>query len=221
MAYYRASNEKGEFQKLANTVSNIILALSVPACVGMFMLSREIILIFSGAEFLDAIPAMRFMCVDLLFSSLNGFLAWQILAPCNKEKWLFFATIMGAFVDFVLNMALIPSFGTSGAAAATVLAEMVVLLLCSLAGREFISLRGVWKYLWQYLLASLPIIPICYLTQRYVQGSLAVTGISVVLSVIAYAGMLILLNNPYARTYIQEFFRLLHLHKGEKRHGKD
>ena len=85
------------------------------------------ILLLSGQEFLPAVPAMKviMLTVPLIgFSSLTGL---EILVPFHKEKIVLYSEVFGAAVDFMMNLMLIPKYGSAGAALGTVIAELSVL----------------------------------------------------------------------------------------------
>lgn len=85
------------------------------------------ILLLSGQEFLPAVPAMKviMLTVPLIgFSNLTGL---EILVPFHKEKIVLYSEVFGAAVDFVMNLMLIPEYGSIGAAVGTVIAELSVL----------------------------------------------------------------------------------------------
>ena len=87
------------------------------------------ILLLSGQEFLPAVPAMKviMLTVPLIgFSNLTGL---EILVPFHKEKIVLYSEVFGAAVDFVMNLMLIPEYGSAGAAVGTVIAELSVLSL--------------------------------------------------------------------------------------------
>lgn len=197
LALYRAKGDSDAFKKLAVGAGNIILGLATPLAVGLFILAPEAILLFSGADFAAAVPAMRVMCVDLLFSSLNGFVAWQILMPCNLDRALFKATLAGGVTDFVLNLAFIPLWGVTGAAAATVLSELVVLVLCLLSCRTQLSFGELSRFLWQYIVACVPFFFVRWLVGILIQGTVAVVACTVVFCAALYFFALLALRNPY------------------------
>ena len=67
----------------------------------------------------------------------------QTLTPLNREHQVLFSVLVGAFADFILNLMMIPTWGASGAAFATVVAEYLVLLVQMIMGRDIIN--SVWK----------------------------------------------------------------------------
>lgn len=209
LALYRAQNDSTSFRRLASAASNIILSLSFPCCLGLWLLAPQVITLFSGPQFLDAVPAMRMMTVDLLIASLNGFFAWQILMPYNGEKVVFAATLAGGVLDFVLNAWMIPLWGVQSAAAATVIAELLVCAICLWRSRQYVSMASVWRYTWQYLLACTPFFPLCFLADHLAEGAFAVTMLSVALCAPIYGILLLVLRNPFAWACVREVFSLI------------
>lgn len=89
--------------------------------------TTQSILLLSGQEFMPAVPAMKviMLTVPLIgFSNLTGL---EILVPFHKEKIVLYSEVFGAAVDFVMNLMLIPKYGSVGAAVGTVIAELSVL----------------------------------------------------------------------------------------------
>ena len=104
------------------TASFSILSLGFFEC-----FATKSILLLSGQEFLPAVPAMKviMLTVPLIgFSNLTGL---EILVPFHKEKIVLYSEVFGAAVDFVMNLMLIPEYGSVGAAVGTVIAELSVL----------------------------------------------------------------------------------------------
>lgn len=87
---------------------------------------------------------------------LSNILGMQILVPTDREKRVLQAVIVGAVVDFLLNLLLIPSLGASGASIGTLVAEFAVVLVEAAILREF--LKEIWqmKSVVPYLLALVP-----------------------------------------------------------------
>lgn len=162
LAYYLENNKKEEFNRLVSTAFCYILGLTIPAAVGLFILSKEIILIFSGMQFLDAIPAMMIKAPNIILSVINGFIAIQLFMPLNKEKESLYATIFGAIVNCILNYFMIPVWGAAGAAFATICAEGCVFLVCLFYLKGTYSLGSLFYESWKYAIGSMGIVIIGY-----------------------------------------------------------
>lgn len=112
--------------------------------------------LLSGPAYALAVTPTRLIIPTILFMGLSNILGMQILVPTDREKRVLQAVIVGAVVDFLLNLLLIPSLGASGASIGTLVAEFAVVLVEAAILREF--LKEIWqmKSVVPYLLALVP-----------------------------------------------------------------
>lgn len=201
LAVCRANGELEKFRQISTAAFNVILGLAIPTTVGMFMLSEPFILIFSGSDFVKAVPTMEILSFDFIFSAMNNFLAWQVLIPYNQEKSLLSATIVGALLDFLLNLLWIPIFAERGAAWATLLAEVVIFILLIRKSKTYVPFARLAKNIWQYVGASLPIAGICWGAKQIFNSAIGQVGLAVAVSVVVYGGLLYVFKNEFVREY--------------------
>lgn len=159
LAHYIKLGNKEQFDDLVDKALNYILILTIPASIGLLILSREIILLFSGEAFISAVPTMLIKSPNIIFSVLNGFIAIQLFMPLNKELISLYATIAGAVLNVLLNYLLIPHYGASGAAVATLMAEVVVFIICMYTLRNIYRMDRLKKEIAKYLIAGILMIP--------------------------------------------------------------
>lgn len=190
LAYYLKMDRKEDFQKLVNTAFYYILGLTIPSAVGLFMLSKEAILIFSGKNFLDAVPALMIKAPNIILSVINGFIAVQLFVPLNKERESLFATVSGAVINCILNYLLIPRWGAAGAAFATICAEGCVLTICLVYLKEIYPLKNLLKESFKYLIGSSIIVVINIAVRFCGLGTWMTIILTILLSIFGYISVL-------------------------------
>lgn len=126
-SYYVERGEMDRFRQITRKALNFVFLAAVPMMIYFMVFARQGIFLLSGENYAGAIRPMQWIMPTLLFIGLSNVLGIQILVPLNREKVVLWSIIAGAAVDVVLNVALIPQYGASGAAAATSVAELVVL----------------------------------------------------------------------------------------------
>lgn len=84
-------------------------------------LAPSIVSLFYGEQFLPAVPALRIQVLGAPFVAL-GVLSGAWIVLNQYTQYALWRTALGAVVNTVLNLFLIPSFGIAGAASATVVA---------------------------------------------------------------------------------------------------
>ena len=89
--------------------------------------AKDALLFISSSEYLPAVSAMQIILIALIPIGITQVLGIQILTPMEKEKYVLYSVIVGAVIDFLLNLMLIPGYGAAGAALATTIAEFLVL----------------------------------------------------------------------------------------------
>ena len=76
-----------------------------------------------------ALVPMELITPTVLFIGITNVLGIQIIVPRGEENNVLISVIVGAVVDFVLNLVMIPQYGAAGAALATTVAEFSVLVV--------------------------------------------------------------------------------------------
>lgn len=197
LSYYAGTKEKEKYQELALTSANLIVLIAVPCAMGIFVLASQAITLFSGEEFLGAVPATRILAINLFFSALDSFLGWQILVPNNKDKTLLLATVVGAVTDFILNIIMIPRLGVEGAAIATLVSECAVFTICSTAAMKYLQCRSFLLRFLRCVIAALPVFVIGYAVNHAVSSVIGSSALVVILTAICYFGILWLIRDPF------------------------
>lgn len=126
-SYYVERGEMDRFRQITRKALNFVFLAAVPMMIYFMVFAKQGIFLLSGENYAGAVRPMQWIMPTLLFIGLSNVLGIQILVPLNREKVVLWSIIAGAAVDVVLNVALIPQYGASGAAAATSVAELVVL----------------------------------------------------------------------------------------------
>ncbi|MFZ4619187.1 MAG: flippase [Bacteroidota bacterium] len=93
----------------------------------LYIWSEEVIALILGATFLPAVKVFRILDINLFLVFVNVAVG-NLLIAWNRQKEYLIVVSAGAFVNILLNVALIPEMGIYGAAYATVGAEIGVLL---------------------------------------------------------------------------------------------
>jgi len=121
--------------ELVGTTVRMILALSVPLCVGAFVLARPILELVFTTEYTAASPVLRILVWFLPLSMFNSLAGYTLLAAGNERRFLRNTAIgVGAAVAF--NLVAVPLAGAPGAALAMVAGEASLLVLM---GRDLLA----------------------------------------------------------------------------------
>lgn len=145
----------------------------MPCIIGLIPISYKVITWFCGLEFYQAGFTMRIMLLDLFWSLMNGFIAYQICIPYRDEKSVLMSTSAGAIVNTVFNVILIPMWHENGAAIATLFSEMIVFIILINRSKEMVNYKNIFNDIWQILIASVSFVP-AYVILNFIKLNLFV-----------------------------------------------
>ena len=138
---------------------------------------------------------------------LTNVLGIQILVPLGKERVVLWSIVAGAVTDVVLNVLLIPRFGASGAAAATSVAELVVLAVqFVILGKEARTAFGAVSY-WKLMVALAVAMGASVWVSLLGWGSFGTLLLSAVLFFGSYLGVLLALKETLIYELLMQLFK--------------
>ena len=129
-AEYWQHGEKARFEAMVSKLMLAVFVVQSTVAVVCLCFAGPIIRLIGGTEYLEAVGAFRILVLSILPIGLSNILGGGALLAAGKERRLLAAEITGAVVNFAANLVLIPLYSMKGAAATTVVAEIVVWLMC-------------------------------------------------------------------------------------------
>jgi O-antigen/teichoic acid export membrane protein len=117
-----ASN-RGEAREVIEKARDAVLLVAVPLALATFVLAPVLVdLVAPGFD--EAVTPLRLLSLGLVFAFANSVVAGAALA-LDRQRALVGVTAAGLALNVALNLLLIPRYSYSGAAAATVVTEIL------------------------------------------------------------------------------------------------
>lgn len=182
---------------------NALVVIVVPAMVGLIALSKNIVFIIAGQEYVDANISLKILSVALLFSIFSWFYTSCILIPYRCENKVLMATIVAALVNIGLNFILIPTFQQNAAAFTTVIAELLSMVITWWYGRKYFRVSFLKKDILSVAIGCLAIWTICSISEKYISSVLISTVFSVTASVVIYMIVLLIMKNQAVKLVLE------------------
>ncbi len=196
VSYYIGNDLEDKYRDLMKTSANILFFIAMPLSIGMICTSDWLIVLFSGKEFLAGSLAAKILSVKVVVGAVNRILAYQICIPYKKEKDVLVSTIAGACFNLVANASLIPVWGATGAAIATLLSEVVVFIVLTIYSRRFFDSKALYGRLPIYLLATIWFFLVRYGVDLLTFGIYVKLFMTVAICGGGYFVLLLLLKDP-------------------------
>lgn len=150
-----AKNEKEKFNILIQKSYDFTLAISLPLTVGLIICAPSIVRLLCGIEFESSILASQIIAPVIFMVGISNVIGIQVLFPKDKINIVTCCCAVGAIIDLLLNLLLIPSLSFNGTAIAYVVAESATTLAMCYGGRKYIELCYLKKSHLNYLVGTI------------------------------------------------------------------
>lgn len=210
LALLYGNRKFSEYKMLLLKLTNVLVLLTLPAMIGLVMLSKQIILIIAGNHFMRSVTSLQILAVAYIFSILAWILSDCVLIPAKREKYLLCSMTISALVNIIFNVIMIPYWSENAAAISTVLSELIMFAVNyhytkDIVKEVFIS-KSLLKTFVGSTLGCIGIIIICLEIDTISSSIIIQTILSVLFSVLGYGLILVLLKNPYATLLVKQCF---------------
>lgn len=179
-------NDRKELSRLVDLGVHILLLLVIPATAGFVLVSRNVVLLLYGERFLPAAATLVVFAPMLIVRTLGDLLCYQLLVSMGQEKKRLYASIWAAVVNVILNAILIPVWKHNGAAAASVISEVVVNGILMVTVMKMIKIHIDVRAVFKMIFATLGMVIIVFLIQQYVASVPLSTILSVTVGGVTY-----------------------------------
>ena len=194
-----AKGEKNQIKFYMDKSMEYMMFLSIPICLGLIVVAPEFVPIYLGNEFVTTGSIIQYLAVTLIFVSWANVIRTQYLIPKEKDKIYIISVILGAIVNFVINMILIPRLQTIGASIGTIFAEFTVMFVQTIAVRKELEIKKYVIYVAKFLVSAI-IMTIIIVGIKYIIDN---KYLVVIMQIIIGAMIYFLLNYKFILNNIQ------------------
>lgn len=171
----------------------VISFLAVPIAFGIMSVSDRFIPLFFGYEYISVIPLLKISSVLIIIIGLGNVFGTQYMIAIGKNKEYTISVCAGAFVNFVLNLILIPKYSALGAVIATVSAEAIIALIQLWYSREIVDISWV-KETYKYWISGIVMLIVVLFVGATEARNILVLFTQMASGVIIYFGILFILR---------------------------
>lgn len=141
VAPYFIKNEKDSKWVLSNYLKLLLISFVLVSAFSLLfvLLSKQLVSLLFGAEYLNVVALMNVLIVGQLINSVFRYSPANLLSAMGKVKINTFVSLGGVILQIVLNVLLIPKYGVFGVA----ITSIIVFTLLSLI------LNGIFIYVYK------------------------------------------------------------------------
>lgn len=150
-----AENKESAFNALIQKSYDFTLAIALPMTIGLIFCAPNLIMSLCGVKFENSILPSQIIAPIILMVAISNVFGIQVLFPKGKINIVTLCCGIGAVVDLVLNLCLIPFFSYVGTSIAYLGAEVATTISMYFIGRKYLPIIYFKKNHLNYLLGCI------------------------------------------------------------------
>ncbi len=181
----------------------------IPVIVVMYFVIPRVVPLFYGPGYDKVATLGRVLLPILLAMGLSTISGNQYLVPARKVRYYNISLIVGAIVNFFMNLILIPRFMSIGASIGSVIAETCVLItqLVFISHIGILRIRRILRYGITYVISGLLTGCALWYLDRWIQYSVLGLFVDIIVGLAIYIGILFIMHD---RLMIDTVWKLFH-----------
>lgn len=206
LSLYFSLNDYKKIKKTSYQFLMITFILTIPCTIGLYLLSDQAVILVLGNEFIPAIQTVKILTFLIICMPLSGGVFCQLLLTAGKEKEYLVSVALGALLNVILNLIMIPRLQQNGAAFASILSEIAVCSLMIYFSRKVIKINISVRNALQLIVANVCMFIMLKLIIKLMDSlviSIAIKlAIEVIVGGLVYFLILMLVKNEYSMEII-------------------
>lgn len=194
-----AENRIDEFKTIIQKSYDFIVALTLPLCIGLIFTSHSTVLLLCGSSFEPSVLAAQIVALNIVSVGLSNIMGMQILYPVGKINIVIVCTFIGAIVNVVMNVLLIPRYSHYGTALAYMIAELAVTASMFFIGRKYFPIQFLKRKHLNYIFASFLMGFVLYYIETLKYNIIITFVLMLAAGICTYGISLIILHDPIVK----------------------
>lgn len=198
-----------EYNSVLKRLINMLFLIILPGITGLFMMSKEIILIIASNKYIEAVIPLRILCFAILGSGLSTVFNQCALIPAKRERKTLISSATSALVNIIFNLVLIPLWAEKGTALITVLSEFLMMNLNFYFSKDITGFvfktKTFWRDLIIILIGCTGIVISCLVCQLLFKQIVLNLVSSILLSTVIYTLITVGLKNSVTISLLSNF----------------
>jgi O-antigen/teichoic acid export membrane protein len=190
MAQYFSKKDSISMQMLIKLVARWILTLAVPCLILLLTFPSKVMLLF-GVQYVEAQGALQILAIAIFVQTISG-IGGSTLVVTGYPQVNLYNALAALVVNIGLNMILIPQFGITGAALATLISLLIIAVARIAEIRLLNRLTLVsFKYLKPIIAGIVTTIVILFIRPFIMEYHTLITlGCAIIVIILVYFGLL-------------------------------
>lgn len=210
-----ASKDMEQIYKYMYKSYSFMWMLGVPICIGLIGISDNFVPWFFGAGYFRVAGLIKAASLLMLATSFGNLTGAQYLIPTKRHNQFTKSVMIGAGVNFCLNLVLIPLFKAYGAVIASVIAEMSIAASQLYMIRHELKIRKIFALGKNNYIAGIIMLVFLVVIGKKLAPSVIHTFMMIFSGALVYFSVLLILRDEFfmenAKAVLASFRKKLHI----------
>ena len=220
LSYMAKVEGKEAYERTLKTSISSLLFIIIPMCIGIAVLSKEVIFLYAGDKYQNISNTLVLSCVIRIIISIESVLTNLVLYVNDKEKVIVKISFIYGIANLIMNSLLVifKVFTPFTAIFTTAIAEigLIITQYIYIRRKMGINVQLFTKQNGMYLLLSLCFIPISYIVKKINLGFYPNIIVIVGTCVMLYGGSLLIKKDASLYIIINKLKNKIKLNEREK-----
>ena len=197
IAYLFAEEKYDEIRERIRDSINYILFMGFGICFGLIGVSRRFVPLYLGPGYDRVITMLMLMSPIVIIIGVSNCLGSQYYTPSGNRRLSARFIIIGAIVNFTLNLILIPRFWGYGAIVASLIAETVITVLYFRHCNGYLTAETIFREGWKKLAAGILMLAVIMVMDRRIESNIIALVAEVAVGFTVYCAVIVILRDTF------------------------
>ena len=197
IAYLFAEEKYDEIKERIRDSINYILFMGFGICFGLIGVSRRFVPLYLGPGYDRVITMLMLMSPIVIIIGVSNCLGSQYYTPSGNRRLSARFIIIGAIVNFTLNLILIPRFWGYGAIVASLIAETVITVLYFRHCNGYLTAETLFREGWKKLAAGILMLAVIMVVDRRIESNIIALVAEVAVGFTVYCAVIVILRDTF------------------------
>ena len=197
IGHHYSLGENDLVEKLMYRSYNFVWFLGIPLCFGLMGIANNFVPWFFGDGYGTVVTLLRILSCLILAIGISNVTGMQYLIPTGRQSIFTKTVLIGAAVNVVMNIILIPIIQANGAAVASIVAETVIAVIQLVSVRKEIKGLKILKLLPKYLFSGVVMLISLLWIDQYLNKNMISTILMIMFGAVIYFVVLGILKDKF------------------------
>lgn len=197
IGHHYSLGENDLVEKLMYRSYNFVWFLGIPLCFGLMGIANNFVPWFFGDGYGTVVTLLRILSCLILAIGISNVTGMQYLIPTGRQSIFTKTVLIGAAVNVVMNIILIPIIQANGAAVASIVAETVIAVIQLVSVRKEIKGLKILKLLPKYLFSGVVMLISLLWIDQYLNKNMISTILMIMFGAVVYFVVLGILKDKF------------------------